>query len=328
MLPHKLSYLYNGGTKWEEYRKNKTTRYSDLATQAIREGILSLLLGNNTESEGEFNIVELGAGTGDRTARVCGTLGERVKSYQILDISSSLLSQADTRLKKRKFDPLGGKEDVKYSVNLLDCCSNERQDKLKFKTAIDSKDVFILSNSTILAEQGFEWQNLKKARRVFITMDLLLCDSSTCHKSVPCGYFRDVFEDYLAAQDLLLHPLRIFEIPILEEYAKELFFSDYDDSQFVFHVKFKLKEYLKKVDFGDIRPLRSDKDQYIKARKKMKDIEELTVLKSLKFRYYESESNRTINEISSFFRDKGFSTAVSFSIYKELAFAAILLTPR
>lgn len=331
-LPHKLSYLYGGGKKWGEYINKGRTRYTNFATRSIEDGIFEFFMRNTTDRDSlNLNIVELGAGTGERTARVYDTLGRtRVQSYNIVDISSSLLKQAGAELHQRR---------IQFTATLLDCCSSLESDRCKFSQLITNKDVFILSNSTLIADPKFEWEILQNAKSIFITIDLL-SSSNTGHSGKECA-----FKDYLEAKEFLLYPLKIFEIPVKTENINDLFTPHYDEESSVFEMRFNLQEYLNRVKFGDVMDfnkaswsvreskklddLRNIHQTYVNEREELKGIQELVVLESLKFSHNKMDQTGTINKISSFFTTRGFDPKIRLFEYNNgVTFAAILLTPR
>lgn len=329
-LPHKLSYLYGGGRKWGEYIDRGRTRYTNLATQSIEDGIFDFFI-RNTNNRSSLNIVELGAGTGERTARVYDTLGRtRVNSYEIVDISSSLLKQAGAELHQRH---------IQFTATLLDCCSSQTSDQDNFRQLIKDKDVFILSNSTLIADPEFEWESLQGAKSIFITIDLL-SSSNTRQSGEGCA-----FNDYLEAKEFLLYPLKIFEIPIKTENINGLFTFHYDEESSIFKMMFNLQKYLNQVKFGEVRDfteesrgikeneklddLKGTHQTYLDKRRKLKSIQELVVLESLKFRHDKSKPTGTKQKISSFFEQKGFNSNIHLFEYNNgVTFAAILLTPQ
>lgn len=360
-LPHKLSYLYSGGLKWEEYVSKDSTKYKSFATQAVEDGVRHFF-----GSQGgiqELEIIEIGAGTGDKTIQICDILAHRIESYTLLDISNQLLDKAQSKLYGR-MPRL--EEEQKSKKILLDCCLEENEER--FRQAIQRKDVFILSNSTLLTETGFNWRVLRKAQKIFITIDLLVKTEKENED------LKNALEDYLVAKELLLYPLKIFEIPLEENISDKLFSSDYDNKHSVFRVKFNLKKYFdtRHIDFGELKNFTEDnlipeildteeKDEekrrklnhaiedknkkigrrnkirqeknvsYLNQRERFREIEDLVVLESLKFKYDKANHGKTETEITNYFKDLGFSTEVKLFEYedgnKTEAFAAILLTP-
>ncbi len=358
-LPHKLCYLYSGGLKWEKYINKDTTKYKSSATKAVEDGVRGFF-GDRQAEDQNLEIIEIGAGTGEKTIKVCEVIAHRINSYVLLDISSYFLEKSGYRLQERMPHLVVGQNIKKI---LLDCCLEKNKEE--FCRAIENRDVFILSNSTLLTETGFNWHYLKKARKIFITIDLLVKKEDDQEEL--SAYLKKACSDYLQAKELLLYPLKIFEIPIKTINDKQLdtlFSFAYNDASFSLQVKFNLQGYfdLCSIDFGNLKgfdqeSLISSKQEsntrrrgeinneikqrnrrrqelhqdYIAKREELKSVEELIILESLKFKYDKANRGETETEIKNYFKDLGFSTEVKLFEYedgnKTEAFATILLTP-
>lgn len=359
-LPHKLCYLYSGGLKWEKYINKDTTKYKSSATKAVEDGVRGFFGGRRAEDQ-NLEIIEIGAGTGEKTIKVCEVIAHRINSYVLLDISSYFLEKSGYRLQERMPHLVVGQNIKKI---LLDCCLEKNKEE--FCRAIDNRDVFILSNSTLLTEAGFNWCYLKKARKIFITIDLLVKKEDDQEEL--SAYLKKACSDYLQAKELLLYPLKIFEIPIKANFndtqLDTLFSFAYNDASFSLQVKFNLQGYfdLCSIDFGNLKgfdqeSLISSKQEsntrrrseinneikqrnnrrqklhedYIAKREGLKSVKELIILESLKFKYDKANPEKTETEITNYFNELDFSTEVKLFEYengnKTEAFAAILLTP-
>ena len=193
-----------------------------------------------------IDIVEIGAGNGDKIDLVCDRIGtENISSYCLVDISEPLCKKAksllDTRLKEKQ-NKLH--REISTDEKVFDFCSDNisTADKKLFK----DKTVFILNNSTIFPELDFNWQCLKSAKRIFITLDLFEDNNS-----------KDLFEEYYAARGLFLSPLKIYGIPIVSELVyndvfKPFFSDNSSDSLYTndnpnYELYFDLKDYLEKI---------------------------------------------------------------------------------
>ena len=313
VLPHKLSYLYSGGIRWVRFLEKGNTKYCDSATLAIQDGLIKF---KNSLNNGAISIIEIGAGAGDRISTICDTLGSNnISSYHLLDISDYLLNKANEVLKERMPKLRGSNNKI-----LLDCCDS--LNKEKFENEIKDKYVFIPNNSTLFTEEGFMLESLKKAKGVFITLDMY--DKKDDKKT---------FNDHLEAKELFLFPLRIFEIPIdgptlNDENNKDIFFHNkYENNKFkiTFNIKAytdKLKENLRKQDvFGNIKKIDNSEsfNTYNNLRKKLISITDLTVLSSLKF----SEEK----DIKTYFNDfNDFNIDIHTFERGKDKFASILLT--
>ena len=134
---------------------------------------------------------------------------------------------------------------------------------------------------------------------------------------------------------MFLLPLKIFEIPIVEseinKHRDKLFGSTYKDNKF--NITFNLKEYIdvlqtsqnkehKEYVFGNIHNIKGMHDikgGYIEKRKELIEIEELTVLSSLKF--------KDIEEIKKYF-EKYFTVKTKICEKGGNKFVSIFLTPK
>lgn len=222
-IPHKYSYLFND--EWEKFLK-QSERYSSNAKNAIGEAITHLLNIKNG------NIIEIGAGHGDKIDLVCDNIGTgNINEYQLIDISSRLLREARTVLDRR----IRNREERNCDL-VIDVCDENLESDI-----FEGKIVLILNNSTIFTEKYFPWKQLKHAETILITLDLFENNAN------------ELFEEYYKARELFLSPLKIFEIPIVMELFEEEFkflFSDnskdgncLDDTP-LYNIYFNLKAYL------------------------------------------------------------------------------------
>ncbi|MBQ6080141.1 MAG: hypothetical protein IJK93_07690 [Muribaculaceae bacterium] len=350
ILPHKYSYLYSGADKWDEFIKKGGTRYGNRSTLAIVE-----FLNHFFKSDTNLDIVEIGAGNGNRIAAVCDALGtDDIKQYRLVDISNQLLEESLQLLLNRL-----GKDKIVEPL-LLDCCSSEKHEELE--ETINNKTVLILSNSTLFTEVEFNWESFKAAHQIFISLDLYDDNNST-------------YSDLSKAVSLFLFPLKVFEIPIIDELIEPLsnylFQQKYDTDKNCFNIYFNLKIYLeilrgktsndKAVSSSEIAekmtsdieerkniskiidsvwnasnllkttdllynaPVELQSRDYISLRKKLLDIDKLTVLSCLKFKK-EKEDAHIIRSIRTFFEKKGFNANVK--VAKDRDFVGVKLTKR
>lgn len=149
---------------------------------------------------------------------------------------------------------------------------------------IKAENVLLPYNSTLFTEESFNWGSLKNYKRAIISLDIY--DENIKD---------DLLDNYINAYKLLLHPLKIFEIPIDENYIEKnkgsLFEAGYNEKNCTYNVYFKLKDYLSSITDID----RSFDPEYKLQRNKLKQIEKLLVMSSLKFdnmdtakRYFEA----------------------------------------
>lgn len=325
ILPHKLSYLYSGGRKWAKYVELSDIKYCDLATQALQKGLQVCFphIKQNNNGKGSFEIIDIGSGTGNRISTICDCLGtNKIKKYTLIDISSTLLDQAESVLINRL-------PSDKIQTIALDCC--DAVDIVEIKKIIKNKHVLIPTNSTLFQEKGFDIRDLIDALDIFITLDIF-------NKN-------DSYKDHIQAVPLLLQPLKIFEIPIDEKiifsFEDALFCNEYSDNNFkiIFNLKMyigilknEITEYnfieyntnknytwdhychsitgfLNKYNNNSI--LLSPKDaseDYINKKKKLFEQKELVILSSLKFKDDNSENVKmsALSKAKDYFKNKGF----------------------
>lgn len=326
-LPHKLSYLYSGGQRWIDFIEKEQTKYSDLATLAIQDGLNFFKDKIINSTEPKISLIEIGAGAGDRISTICDSLGSKnIQSYKLLDISWFLLEKAEEKLIERI-------QSLKNQPNkiLLDCCDSTSKNKLK--ETIKNKFILIPNNSTLFTENGFDWNDYKSAKGIFITLDLYNEENII-----------ETYKDHLAAKSLFLLPLKIFEIPIIEnllelkddiDKSKPKFFCyEYNQANYVFEIKFKLKDYIDKLKNEHSFLLNEDKmrnnkinnsirnmnNKYNELHNKFIDNNDLIVLKSLKF--------TTVENANNYFMGQGFKVYSKESENGNAKFISLLLTPK
>ena len=198
LLPHKFSYLYTGAQLWVNFTKEKT-KYGISSTIAIGKAIKSFF-----KEKMPLNIVEIGAGSGNKITAVCDAIGtDNIESYTIVDISSSLINNSIGILGERI-----SKNKCKSVV--LDCCLRANHSVVRDLTK--DKTVLILSNSTLFMEDGFNWESFNQAKQILLSIDIV-------------SDLNDTYNDLIKARKLFLSPLKIFEIPIVDSLIDK--FSSY-----------------------------------------------------------------------------------------------------
>ena len=242
LLPHKYSYLYSGADSWTSYTKEKT-KYGVSSTIAIEKAIRSLI----KKETKPLDIIEIGAGNGNRISTVCDAIGtDNINTYTVVDISSSLLDKANSVLQGRI-------PNNKCKSVVFDCCLRSNQNQLKEMTK--EKTVLILSNSTLFQEDGFKWESLNQAKQILLSIDLVTDENNT-------------YDDLIKAKKLFLLPLKIFEIPIIDgiidgliEYLFSREIIDVNDTLAEVNIIFNLKLYINILKYV----IASDKDSFSRA---------------------------------------------------------------
>jgi hypothetical protein len=339
-LPHKLSYIYNGGEEWIKYIRVNGIKYADKATKAIEEGLIyfrhKIILNDN-----KISVLEIGPGSGERISTICDCIrSNNIKEYFLLDISRRLLDTSKSVLQKRIPNTFGESQIIP-----IDCC----EDIDKLQNSVLNKFVIIPMNSTLFTEPGFDLNNLRSASSIFITLDMYKENES--------------YDDHIKALELFLNPLKIFEIPIekdiIVKFERFLFKGEYENTKQIFNIFFNLKMYIGLVTMSitesdisnftdnfystdnsilwrEIRDFHISKkinifapsngnlkkgtlySDYMKKRKDFFNIKKLRVLSSLKF---EDESTFLASNI---FQIEGFD--MEYKISEDRNFISILLT--
>lgn len=328
-IPHKLSYLYSGGIHWNKYINDEETKYSAKAPEVIEEGLKHFKDKLFPTPNDKIEIIEIGAGSGEKISAICDTLhADKIKSYKLLDISRFLLNKSNDVLFERmpillKNKTKEEKEKIREeNIVLVDCCGNEEEKRI-LKGSIANKYVFIPSNSTLFTEDGFQWEDLRSSKGIFITLDLY--QESQNNRT---------FTDHLKAKKLILYPLKIFEIPLNFENINDSFFEVKVDQNnpFIYNITFDLMRYFtdSNVQFGklgeDEGVIAVDQcfKEYKKLREKLTKMNDLIVLSSLKFKYTtDIDTEKTIKE---YFNKHKFNADIYISTCSGDRFASILLT--
>lgn len=274
-LPHKLAYLYKeGGINWIDYIEDEESIFSSVASDVMKMGIRSLI--DEKIGSGNVKLVEIGPGDGSRSHVICDCFGsERIESYELIDISNYLLDKAHKNLELR----------LQNKIKRIQLDWTEEAERKKVYKS-KNKIVLIPYNSTLFTEPEFDWNSLNNHRYAIISLDM--------YDEI---YEKDIFNNYISAFKLLLHPLKIFEIPIDCDYIwknrDKLFMANYDKVSHTYNVYFKLKNYVNVIQDKNVKR-RYDK-KYQVLRDKLKQIEDLLVMSSLKFDTYESAKSYFVN---------------------------------
>jgi hypothetical protein len=298
-IPHTLSYLFNGADNWTAYCE-KEYDYIEHLTKILHSG-LSELLKDVFTAKDKIKIVEIGSGTGDKISSIFDAIENRIISYTLIDVSNELLDQAEKKLKERNV------KKINTERHILDICDeNSNIDKDTIKDSL----VLIHANSSLFTEVGFSYDMFDSCKAIFLTLDMY---------DLKKNYTKTDF--YLKSHilNLLLHPLRAFEIPIYTDIIKNknLLTLTYKDNRL--KVYFKLKDYIDGLE-KEQKPMlcKGGTSDYIIQRKKLLNINNLIVFDSLKFANKES--------IAPYFDTLGFKAEPYTDISGN--FVAILLTKK
>jgi len=305
-IPHAFLYRFKGANNWEEYCRIESD-YMKQSNKSLYNG-LSKFITNIVSSEKDIlEIVEIGPGTGDKISYVFDVLGKKIQSYKLIDVSEELLKKSEKKLKGQKIDPKN------IEVYLMDIFDEDNNNREKLREIFRNSFIIIQANSSLFTESKSCFEMFNEAKAIFLTLDMYGVEKN--HSRSEFYYQQHIIE-------LLLHPLRAFEVPIHTTIIKEkqLLNVDYNDNEL--KITFKLKDY--------INGLSNDQKQMLLTKKKPKDykdkrnellnINNLVVFESLKFKDEES--------IRSYFDKLGFSAEIYPEKSPKCDFAAILLTKK
>lgn len=294
LIPHRYAYLF-ADIVWDDVL-TETSTFNDAAKRCTADLFEKFVEKKSLGSE-DFEIVEIGAGIGDKSLSLCDKLfTDKIKKYTLIDISTRLLSKSNIKLDQR----YKSKTETKH----FDCC-----DDTIHSSIYKDKTILILNNSTIFSEHNFDsvWNKLKSAKRIFITL----------HSFRSSDEANEAMNEYCGSQlmrKLLLAPLRIFGIPITkglttDSISVNAYFTDNheefknDKDKPFYKIYFNLKSYLNALSpdeknvyktIGDY-DVRGD-EEYDHLRKEFDNKDKVVVLSSLKFNSYGNKWQDTVKE--------------------------------
>lgn len=321
-IPHKYAYLFHDN--WTPFM-DRSLRFGENARNAIAD-LLNVFRKQFFKDE-TIEIVEIGAGNGDKIDLVCDRIGtENISSYVIVDISEPLcrksISLLNTRLKEKQNK---SRKRIQPGFKVLDFCNKNLSQE--DRTLFVNKTVLILNNSTLFSETDFDWNCLKRTKRIFITLDLFEDSKAD-----------ELFDEYYLARELFLGPLKIYGIPIVKELVKgnkyrDFFLSNKSDPLYTnddpfYKIYFKLNDYLETIKKdNNINYIPSETNSiledalYDTALKEFARQEKIVVLSSLKFK----EGANLSNEIESYFQKKlGDNWTVKSNLVSNQSYVGIL----
>jgi hypothetical protein len=248
-ISHTLSFLFRGNDFWQNYQRRER-RFNDYSRRALSDGLITFVEGNKELSDGNrrYKIVEIGPGDGSKTKLILNTLGaENIHEYHLIDVNDVFLDIAENILEDMKKD-----NKFKHKKHLLDICDNIKRLDYKYLDDGDEKriaDIFensvviIATNSSLFCEDDFNLDIFFGCKAILSTIQVFSGEEKE--------------EDFIEAKystfqrlDLLIHPLRAFDIPIDNTKAKDYLNVKYKDDNL--KINFRLKDYLSTLEQNGI----------------------------------------------------------------------------
>jgi hypothetical protein len=305
-IPHAFLYRFKGADNWEEYCRVEAD-YMKQSNKILEKGLSEFIKSPIFSEDDQLDIVEIGPGTGDKISNVFDILGKKIRSYKLIDVSEELLKKSEKVLKEQKIDLSN------IEVHLMDIFDTNEIKRDKLRETLRNSFVIIQANSSLFTEDDSCFEIFNETKAVFLTLDMYGAEKN--HSRRDFYYQQHIME-------LLLHPLRAFEVPIHTNIIKEqhLLCVDYDNNNRL-KVIFKLKDYISHLDNEQKLMLSKKKPKNYKDRRN--DLlckNDLIVFDSLKF--------KDENSIVCYFKKLGFNVIVVPEKSTKCDFVAILLTKK
>jgi hypothetical protein len=243
-ISHTLSFLFRGSEFWQEYQK-KEKGFNDYSRRALNDGLKSFLGEDEKfcyKDTKKYKIVEIGPGDGSKTRLILNTLGtENIHEYHLIDVNEIFLNKAEKILEKFKEEH---DEFFKHKIHLLDICDHKKGTSYKYIDGDEEKRideifrdsvVIIATNSSVFYEDGFSLDIFSECKAILLTIQVLSGEEKE-KKYIKTKYSTS------QRLNLLIHPLRAFNIPIEDTIAKDYLIAEYQNDKL--EINFRLKNYL------------------------------------------------------------------------------------
>jgi hypothetical protein len=296
-ISHTLSFLFRGNEFWQDYQR-KEKGFNDYSRRALNDGLISFIEGKQEffyEGAGGYKIVEIGPGDGSKTKLILNTLGtETIREYHLIDVNETFLDITEKILEDSK------KKDhnFKHKIHMLDICDNKKRTGYRYNDdGVEKRisDIFhnsvviIATNSSLFYENGFNLDIFSGCKAILLTIQTF------SKKEKDLKLIKEKYNKHQRL-NLLIHPLRAFNIPICEDTIANDYLEVYYQNDKL-KINFKLKNYLSDLIQNEIEmnvkksedlscyteKYQKDYKSYVTLLNKFTSSEEITIYETLKF---------------------------------------------